>query len=71
MSFLQCIHVYKAFIMNFLQESRGFALIMHNLHLICENNTLDGPEKDDYTEFQISSISISDKYFDKQVRDFE
>ena len=57
--------------MNFLQESRGFALIMHNLHLICENNTLDGPEKDDYTEFQISSISISDKRFNHLISRWE
>ena len=57
--------------MHFLQKTAGIAMIMHNLHPICENYTLDGPEKGDYTEFQISSISISDKYFDKQVRDFE
>ncbi len=57
--------------MRFPQKRREMPWIMHILHPICENYTLDGPEKGDYTEFQISSISISDKYFDKQVRDFE
>ena len=47
--------------MHFLQKTAGIAMIMHNLHPICENYTLDVLSEEDYTKFQISFIDILDK----------
>ena len=47
--------------MHFLQKTAGIAMVMHNLHPICENYTLDVLSEDDYTKFQISFIDILDK----------
>lgn len=44
--------------MHFLQKTAGIAMIMHNLHPICENYTLDVLSEEDYTKFQISFIDI-------------
>ena len=58
MIILHCIHVYKESRMHFLQKTAGIAMVMHNLHPICENYTLDVLSEDDYTKFQISFIDI-------------